>query len=53
MGQESKPPKNPRASNKTPKHPWTKGLPPKKSHEEFPSLKTFQKVLNDITRKIK
>ena len=28
-------------------------LTPKKSHAEFPSLKNFQKALNDITQKLK
>ena len=35
--------------NRNPKNPWTKNLTPKKSHAEFPSLKNFQKTLNDIT----
>ena len=51
-GQKSIPKKIPRASNKTPKNPWTKNLPPKKSHAEIPSL-NFQKGLNDLTRKKK
>ena len=52
LGQKSKPRKNSRTSNITPKNPWTKSLTPKKSHAEFPSLKYYQ-ALNDITRKIK
>ena len=52
LGQKSKPRKNSRTSNITPKNPWTKNSTPKKSHAEFPSLKYCQ-VLNDITRKIK
>ena len=52
LGQKSKPRKNSRTSNITPKNPWTKNLTPKKSHAEFPSLKYYQ-ALNDITRKIK
>ena len=50
------------AKIKTQKNPWTKNFPPppptkkkteKKSHAEFPSLKNFQKALNDIRWKIK
>ena len=52
LGQKSKPRKNSRTSNITPKNPWTKNLTPKKSHAEFPSLKYYQ-AWNDITRKIK
>ena len=52
LGQKSKPRKNSRTSNITPKNPWTKNSTPKKSHAEFPSLKYYQ-ALNDITRKIK
>ena len=50
-GQKSKPKKIPRASNKTQKKSLEQKLTPKKSHAEFPSLKKFQKGLNDITRK--
>ena len=35
-------------SQNPPKNPWTRNLPPKKSHDEFPSLKNFQEALNDI-----
>jgi len=49
-GQKSKPKKIPRASNKTQKSLEQK-LTYKKSHAELPSLKKFQKGLNDITRK--
>ena len=52
LGQKSKPRKNSRTSNITPKNPWTKNLTPKKSHAEFPSLKYYQ-ALNDMTGKIK
>ena len=52
LGQKSKPRKNSRTSNITPKNPWTKRLTPKKSHAEFPSLKYYQ-ALNDMTGKIK
>ena len=41
-----------RLSIKSKKVPGSK-LTPKNSHAEFPSLKNFQKVLNNITRKIK
>jgi len=41
-GQKSKPKKIP-----------DQKLTPKRSHAEFPSLKNFQKGLNDITRKKK
>ena len=51
------------AKIKTQKNLWTKNFPPppptikkkteKKSHAEFPSLKNFQKALNDIRWKIK
>ena len=40
------------AKIKTPKKSLDQNLAPKKSHAEFPSLKNFQKALNDITRKI-
>jgi len=50
-GQKSKPKKISRASNKTQKNPWNEKLTHKKLHAEFPSLKKFQKGLNDITRK--
>ena len=52
-GQKSKPKKIPRASNKTPKKSLDQKLTPKKSHAEFPNLKNFQKIVNDITRKVK
>jgi len=50
-GQKAKPKKIPRASNKTPKKSLDQNSTPKKSHAEFPSLKNFQKGLNDITHK--
>ena len=43
--QKSKAPKIPRAYSKTQQNPWTKILPPKKFHVEFPNLKHFQKAL--------
>ena len=46
-GQKWKHQKIPMASNKTPKIPALK-INPQKSHAEFPSLKNFQKALNDI-----
>ena len=51
-GQKSKPKKILRASNKTPQNPGP-NINPQKYHAEFPSLKNFQNLLNDITRKIK
>jgi len=39
---------NPRASNKTPKIPGP-NINPQKTHAVFPSLKNFQKSLNDNT----
>ena len=46
------PPKSLRPSNKTQKILGPK-INPQKSHAQFPSLKNFQKALNDMTRKIK
>ena len=46
-GQKSKPKKIPGASNKTKKIRWT-NINPQKTHAEFPSLKNFQKALNDM-----
>ena len=47
-------PKNiPRAPNKNPQKSLNQKWTPKNPHAEFPSLKIFQKALNDITQKIK
>ena len=51
-GKNQNPRQSLRLSIKPQKVPGSK-LTPKKSHTEFPSLKNFQKVLNNITRKIK
>ena len=51
-GKNQNPRQSLRLSIKPKKVPGSK-LTPKKSHAEFPSLKNFQKVLNNITRKIK
>ena len=45
--------KIPRVSNKTSQKSLDQKLTPKKSHAKFPSLKNFQKTLNDLGRKIK
>jgi len=50
MGAKIKTQKNPWGFQRNPKNPWNK-INPTKSHAEFPSLKKFQKGLNDITRK--
>ena len=42
--QKLKPPKIPRASNKTPKNLWTQNSPPKTPRRFFSSLKNFQKA---------
>ena len=52
-GQKSKPKKSLGLPTKPEKITGPKINPPKKSHAEFPSLKNFQKALNDVTRKIK
>ena len=41
--------KNPYGFQQNPKKSLDQKLTPKKSHAEFPSLKNFQKGLNDIT----
>jgi len=48
-GQKSKPQKSLGLPTK-PKKSLDQKLTPKKSHAEFPSLKNFQRGLNDITR---
>ena len=53
-GQKSKPPKIPGPKIYLPPHPPTKKKTVKKNfHAEFPSLKNFQKALNDIRWKNK
>ena len=53
MGAKVKTRKNPLSFQQNPKKSLDQKLTPKKSHAEFPSLKNFQKGLNDITRKKK
>ena len=53
MGAKIKTQKNPKGFQQNPKKSLDPKLTPKKSHAEFPSLKNFQKALNDMPRKIK
>ena len=53
MGAKIKTQKDPYSFQQNPKNSLDQKLTPKKSHAEFPSLKIFQKVLNDITLEIK
>jgi len=51
MGAKLKPPKKSLELQQNPQKSLNQKLTPRKSHAEFPSLKHFQKGLNDITRK--
>ena len=51
MGVKIKTQKNPQSFQQNPKNSLDQKLTPKKSHAELPSLKNFQKGLNDIIRK--
>ena len=53
MGPKIKTQKNPQSFQPNPKKSLDQTLTPKESHAEFPTLKDFQKGLNDITPKKK
>ena len=50
MGTKIKTQKNPRGYQQNPKKSLVRKLTPKKSHAEFPNLKSLQKALNYIHR---